>query len=119
MSAFLFVMSAVIFNNWATWEIPSAENLTNISGVVMAVEFNKAYKTSGRMKVQVIENDKIHYLSQKDLTKKIVALKSLRQGDSINTLVSFDSIGSYTGFIWEIRRGSEVLLSREAVFKLA
>lgn len=118
ISSILFIISAVVFYNWISWEIPREDKLSNVSGIVMAVKIKNVYKSASQLEIQVIEHDKIYNISQKDITKNIPVLQTLRQGDTINALVSFDAFGGI-GFIWEIRRANEILLSREQVFELA
>ncbi len=119
MSGILLIISAVVFYNWMTWKIPSEDKLNNISGVVMTVNVESVYKSSDQLIIQLIKNNEIFNISQKNLANRIPVLKTLRQGDEINTLVSYDSFDADVGFIWEISRANETLLSRDQVFELA
>ena len=100
------------------WEHREKDDLYEVSGVVESFQVEHVYKSGKKMMLQIRNHGVLHHLIQDDFSRSIPMLRTLRQGDEINTLVSPDVLGRDIEWMWEIRRGDEILLSYEQTIEL-
>jgi hypothetical protein len=81
-----------------------------ISGEVVLILHTRGGKTTPRLDIFVRCSDRLHHLTEDDLTKDVPALKALRQGDLITAMVQS---GRDLDLLWELRRNGTMLLSVE------
>lgn len=119
----LFVSALLLFLSITTvftseLEYRDKNELHLVSGSVQSFEIKNIWRSRQHMFIQILSHGKIVQLIQKDYTKSVPALLTIRRGDQISALVSPDSLGRDTDWIWELRRGEEQLLSYEQTLLL-
>ena len=118
MSIFLLGGSAaVIFGG--KWEHQEKDDLYQVSGVIESFHVEGGHRYGLRkMIIKITDHGELHQLTQVDFTRSIPELKTLRQGDEVNTLVAPDVIARDIERVWEIHRGDEIFLSYEQTLEL-
>ena len=110
------VYAAIIYGG--KWELREKHELYEVSGIVESFNVESVYRGGKKMMIQLNSHGLVHRLAQDDFTRSIPALKTLQQGDEINTLVAPDELGRDLEWIWEIRREDQTLLSYEQTLEL-
>ena len=110
------VYAAIIYGG--KWELREKHELYEVSGIVESFNVESVYRGGKNMMIQLNSHGVVHRLAQDDFTRSIPALKTLQQGDEIDTLVAPDELGRDLEWIWEIRREDQTLLSYEQTLEL-
>lgn len=117
MSILLFGIYFVTFYGWK-FDYPDKDSLHKVSGVIESVKENYVRRARDKLVIQIMSDSGLHHLSIDDFRTSVPAIKTLQQGDEINTLVTADSLGREIEWIWEIHRGEEIILSHEQMLEL-
>lgn len=93
--------------------ITDRSNLRVVSGRVEGFSRTTRSKTGRKIHLYVRDEDRIHHLTQDNLTWAVPKLRDLRVGDEISALVKPDFMCADLEWLWEIRRGNENILTYE------
>jgi hypothetical protein len=109
IGGFIFGFAALALPFGAKLDMAKRNELHAVSGIVQSIT-----RTTGKvtkLNIVVWDGNRSHHLTQDDLYYDVPTLHSLRTGDPISALVRRDFLGRDLEWFWEIRRGTETILS--------
>jgi hypothetical protein len=86
-------------------------SLTVFSGQVVNVYRTDLPKTSRKLRILIRAADRVHHLTQDDMSKVVPALMSVRVGDNITARVRPDVLGRDLDWLWELQRDGTMILT--------
>jgi hypothetical protein len=91
----------------------SRSDLQTISGRVQLISHTQRGKAGSKLHIFVRGSDRLHHLTQEDLTDGVPTLKTQQVGDLITAMARPDMLGRDLDWLWELRRNDVMLLTFE------
>ncbi len=109
----LAVLAGAAFGWIGTWGPPSQDELVPVSGRLVALTARATSRSGHYLDLDLDDGGARRQLSQIDVSFRYPAISRLKAGDAVTALVKPDEVGRDLAWYWEVRRGSEVVLSYE------
>ncbi|HEV2616891.1 MAG TPA: hypothetical protein VGU63_09820 [Candidatus Acidoferrales bacterium] len=113
----IFAFAALALPLAAKLDMAQKAELYRVSGTVQSVSHTNAAKVRTKLNLFARDGDRVHDLTQDDLSYDVPALRSLRPGDNVSALVRHDLLGRDLEWIWELQRDGITILSYEQTRK--
>ena len=95
----------------AKLDLAKRSELHSISGTVRDTSRTNLSKAGPKLHIFVQDSNRLHHLTQDDLSYEVPAVRSLRAGDSVTVLVRRDFLGRNLEWVWEVQRDGVTILS--------
>jgi len=116
-SVLFFFLSATMVYGWKL-DYKEKDSLKSIYGVVSEIKQTNKPKAGRKIHIYMTNKAGKYHLTQNDLTYLFPQLLDISVGDSITALVADDCCGRGLEWFWEIRRGSEMIISYSDTLKV-
>jgi hypothetical protein len=107
----IFALAALGLPLGAKLDMAKRSELHGISGTVQDTSRTNFPKAGPKLHIFVQDSDRLHHLTQDDLSYKVPALRNLRAGDNVTALVRRDFFGRNFEWVWEVQRDGVTILS--------
>ena len=116
--AVIFAVAALGLPFGAGLDLAQESDLQTIAGSVQSAPRVKNGGKGGiKLHIFVRGSDRLHHLTQDDLSGDVPEIMNLRPGDNVTARVKHDSLGRDLEWLWELRRGGDTILSYEQTLR--
>jgi hypothetical protein len=95
----------------ARLDLAPENSLTLVSGQVVSLYHTNLGKAGPKLHLLVRAADRIHHLTQDDMSELVPEMASIRVGDNITARVRPDFMGRDLDWLWELQRDGATILS--------
>ena len=113
----IFALGAVALPFGAKLDLAKKSELSHVSGTVERVARTFAGKAGAKLHIFINDGNRVHHLTQDDLSRDVPSLRSLEPGDKVVALVRRDFLGRDLEWVWELRRDGVTILSYDETQK--
>jgi len=107
----IFAFAALVLPLGARLDMAKRSELYSISGTVQDMSRTDPPKAGPKLHIFVQDSNRVHHLTQHDLSYEVPALRRLRPGDNVTALVRRDFLGRNLEWVWEVQRDGVTILS--------
>ncbi len=107
----IFALAAAALPFAAKLDLAKRSELYRVSGTVQRVERTSVGKAGPKLHIFINDGNRVHHLTQNDLSYDVPALRSLEPGDKVIALVRRDFFGRDLEWVWEVQRDGATILS--------
>jgi hypothetical protein len=92
-------------------DIASERDLVAVSGRVDRIYVTNRPKAGQMLQIALQSSDRVHNLTQDDMSGVTSAIRAIKPGDEIDARVSRDPVGRDLEWIWVLNRGGGTIVS--------
>jgi hypothetical protein len=92
-------------------DLANERDLFTVSGQVDRIYVTNRPKAGRKLQIALRTSDRVHNLTQEDMSAVIPAIKSIKPGDEIDARVSHDTVGRDLEWIWVLNRDRKTIVS--------
>lgn len=112
----IFAFAAVAFFYAWRLDVVARDELRPITGQVEAVTRTNKPKAGPKLNIFVRTPERLVHLTQDDISSLVPRLHEISAGDRIVAMAKRDSLWRDLDWVWELKRGDDVVLSYEQTF---
>lgn len=92
-------------------DMASERDLVDVSGTIQRIYATTRGKAGRKLKITLRSANRIHNLTQEDMTAAVPAIRSIKSGDEVDTRVVRDKFGRDLEWLWVLTRKGNTILS--------
>jgi hypothetical protein len=92
-------------------DLANEHDLVAVSGQVDRIYVTNRPRAGRNLQIALRSSDRVHNLTQEDMSAVIPAIGSIKPGDEIDARVSHDTVGRNLEWIWVLNRDGKTIVS--------